>query len=104
MLKDMELRNMSVETILAKWNEVKLEQEKLQRKHKRYRNKIEKLMINSGKNKITAGIYTATRTECRKESLSKSKVPLELWNKYKSVSTYSQISLKVNKKKKKELE
>lgn len=84
----------SLEDVLRKWNDTKTKIACLQKKNKHYRDKVDEAMTNAKKRKVSTGGYTATKSNCIRESISKSNVPDDVWNKYKSVNNYTQISLK----------
>lgn len=87
------------EKTLIKWYEAKEKLNKLEEKIKKYKSQISKEMNKEEVDKLTFGEFSVTRRRNTRESLSKSNVPEEIWNKYSTRFSFDSFFLTKSKKK-----
>jgi hypothetical protein len=87
---------MDIDTALNKWNNAKNELTILENNIERYKKSIDKYMIKKNKTKVIGKNFTVEKRTNTRSSLSKSNVPLEIWDRYSTRCTYNSYYLKKN--------
>lgn len=77
-----------MEKILEKWQEAKDKIKILEDKIENYKREVKSEMEAKNKNVLSAGDYTVTKRDMTRTSLSKQDVPVEIWQRYSSRSSY----------------
>lgn len=88
---------MQLEDILSKWNDAKKKITLLEEKIEKYKRCIEKEMNNKSVDKLESASYMIHRRRTTKTYLSKENVPVEVWNKYSSRTSFDTFYLKRKK-------
>jgi hypothetical protein len=91
---------MELESVLRKWNELKKNQEILDKKLVKYKNYIRKLMNEKDVDSLSTTDFSITRRKCTKSYLTKESVPDSIWKQYAIKSNYEAFFLTQKKNKK----
>lgn len=78
--------------ILREWLEVKADLFDLERREKRLKEKVDKILIK--KDKFVVGNKIISRYKMSRRTISKMNVPIDIWDKYSKESTYYVVRVK----------
>lgn len=88
---------MDINTLLEKWYSDKKKVEKLNSKITKYKKAIDKLMATQKTDRIIGKIYSVSKRSNTRTYMTKSSIPINLWNQYSSRCTYDSYHLKKNR-------
>jgi hypothetical protein len=77
-----------IDEVLDKWYRAKQDIAELEAKCEKYKRFIKKIMDSKDVNNVTGSRYKVQRRNIERETLSKEKVPVEVWKKYATKSSY----------------
>lgn len=81
-------------TVLRDWHNAKLQIDALEKKIHKYRLAVAREMNRQDVNKITVGNYTVSRRRNTKTHIPKANVPIEIWTRYSTSSSFDAFYLK----------
>lgn len=87
-----------IDEILDNWYKTKQEISLLEKKCERYKKCSEKIMNNLNKNNLSTTKYNLKKINISKSTISKNDVPIDIWNKYSKISSFSSYYLNPIKK------
>ena len=88
---------MDLDTLLTKWDESKKRKIQCEKECEQYRSAVERFMNKKNTDTIDASNFIVSRRSTTRQSMAKSNVPLDLWNRYSTRSTFKTYNLKVKK-------
>lgn len=84
----------NIDDVLKKWKDSKDRVKMLEAKIDKCKRTIGKLMDRKGVNEISGYQYSVSRRSNTRTQLSKSNIPVDIWNKYSTRCTYDSYHLK----------
>jgi hypothetical protein len=85
---------MDILTVLRDWHNAKLQIDALEEKISKYRVAVAREMNKQDVNKFTVGNYTVSRRRTTKSHITKANVPVDIWNRYATSSSFDAFYLK----------
>lgn len=91
------MEDKDIDKLAEKWNRCKREIADLEKKMKRYRDKIEEEMNDQSVNHLDTNKYYISRISCSKTTMTKKDVPEDIWDKYCKRCKYYMYNIKEKK-------
>jgi len=83
-----------IEQTLSKWNDARLKIKTLEEKMEKYKTKVKRFMEKNQTDTLNVGRYTVSKRNTVRTQLLKKDVPVDLWSKYSSRSSYESLILR----------
>ena len=84
----MSSNGININELLAKWQEAKTQMAELEKKCDKYKKVADKIMKEKGTSLLEGSSHTLTRKQMTRGTMSKTDVPIEVWNKYSRSVSY----------------
>lgn len=86
--------NQQLNTLLRRWNSIKLKQARYRAREQTIKNEIHEMMNAQQVNQLQGERFIATRSVRETRAVRKFAVPPEIWEEYSSVSEYPALTIR----------
>lgn len=88
------MNNDDIEQFLSSWYKIKQERSEMDKKLDKFKKVALKLMEENNENFLQSKKYVLTKKDSSRRTISRMKVPTEIWNTYSTKTTYNIFNIR----------